>query len=192
MPGTMWWIHTRVSSISVYRYTRRSKYRPGPIPCRVAYLTHKHNTADPTQQTSRLSASSEDCSMWLLPASSRRARTIPLRVPTVPMWVRLVPDVSSHSTRFGSPCVLRKADAATQRIHAGVQSTPCGYRWHCMKALGVPYPNRLQYPCEYSEYHLSTRSAHVSAPVPAWYSKCPCEYSECSSTWRTRCEPAAR
>jgi hypothetical protein len=29
-----------------YRYTRRSKYRPGLMPCRVAYRTHKHNTAD--------------------------------------------------------------------------------------------------------------------------------------------------
>ncbi len=29
----------------------------------------------------------------------------------------------------------------------------------------------------------------MSAPVPAWYSKCPCQYSVCSSTWRTPCEP---
>jgi hypothetical protein len=92
--------------------------RPGPIPCRVAYQTHKQNTAVFKMPHFTPTASSHDCSMWLLLASPMRART--------------VPRVSTKSTR---------CEHAQYTPHARAQKGPCGYSEY---SCGRPqYPCRF-------------------------------------------------
>jgi hypothetical protein len=138
--------------ISGYRYTRRSS--PGRVRCRAEWHTRRTNTArqTKTKQTSRLTASSDDCSKCLRSCKPRASTHSTLCEYQEYRCSRLVSDVSTHST------------------HAGAQQGPCGYSALCVGASKVPHAarvpvvlhectrstlsDRLQYPCEYSEYRL--------------------------------------
>jgi hypothetical protein len=121
--------------------------RPGLIPCRVVYLTHKHNPAVFNMPHFTPTASSDDCSMWLLPARPMRARTVP-RVSTKstrcehsqhPIWVPL--PLLERPMR-----VLRVFMRASKEPHAGI------HRIH-ESTLSI-LSDHLQYLCEYSEYRM--------------------------------------
>ena len=144
MPGTMWWIPHQggipcrdpMSGCITCRvgffgwYTGHSSQ--GRV-CHAEWHTRRTNTTRRTSNIPPLHASLPDRTIarptWLLPASPMRACAVP-RVSTksAEVWVRLVPDVSTHSTRFGSLCQGRtRTHAGYSVIHAGVQSTPFGY-----------------------------------------------------------------
>jgi hypothetical protein len=106
---------------------------PGPMPCRAAYLMHEHNTADFNITDSHcLTASSDNCFHMSTQSTVCEHQEYRCR--------RLVPDVSTHSTQFGSPCQCSERPMRLLSvIYAGIQSTPFAHSI-LMKVLGVPYP----------------------------------------------------
>ncbi len=114
--------------------------RPGLIPCRVVYLTHKHNTAVFNMPHFTPTASSDDCSMWP-PSCKAHASTHSTRCEHSqhPIWVPS--PVLERPMR-----VLRVFMRASKEPHAGFHSIH-------ESTLSI-LSDHLQYPCEYSEYHM--------------------------------------
>ena len=117
------------------------------IPFRVVYQTHKHNTAVFNMPHFMPTASSDDCSMWLLSARPMRTCTVP-RVSTKstrcehshhPIWVAL--PVLERPMR-----VLRVFMRASKELHAGIHSIH--------ESTRIILSDHLQYPCVYSEYRM--------------------------------------
>ena len=68
---------------------------------------------------------------------------------------RLVPDVSTHGYAVWVPMpVLRKAHAATQRYSCGRPKYPMRVPVVLHESTRSTLSDRLQYPCEYSEYRM--------------------------------------
>ena len=101
------------------------------MPCRVAYQTHKHNTAVPHNSLH----ASLPVRTSALRGSFLRARVITNSIDVGTFSIRC--EHSEYQTWVPMP-VLRKADVGAQSIHAGVQSTHLG-------------THSSIYPCEYSE-----------------------------------------
>ncbi len=147
MLGSMWWIpHWDPIPVWIFRVTD-AHLQAGSDAVPVVYQTHKHNTAVFNMPNFTPTASSDDCSMWLLPARPMRARTVP-GVSTKgtrcehsqhPIWVPL--PVLERPMR-----VLRVCMRASKEPQAGI------HRIH-ESTLSI-LSDHLRYPCEYSEYRM--------------------------------------